>query len=51
MTANVAVAEHHRHYIGSSQLHALTASTPRERDPILSAWETVWDFKELQAWC
>jgi len=30
-TANVAVAEQYRHYIGSCQLYALTAVTRRER--------------------
>ena len=33
VTANGAVAVYPRHYIGSSQLHVLTAFTSRERDP------------------
>ena len=47
VTANVAVAvaEHHRHYIGSSQLHALTAFTSRERDPDTHC---LWDCVGLR---
>ena len=49
VTANVAVAEHRRHYTGSSQLYALAAFTPTERDPDTQSMRDCVGFEELEA--